>query len=247
MSLILRSLSATYGDGHCIDRHSHPWGQLAYASGGAMSVSTEDVAWLVPPARAVWLPPLVRHSLTMRGRTRLKTIYLSPERSAGLATSACGLEVSALLRELILHVVRLGALDDDVPHEATLAALLVDLLAEAGRLPLQLRMPSDPRAVRAASLIRREPARPLSLPELAAAAGASGRTLQRLFLSQTGLHIAAWRQAARLSHAAVRLLDGASVTAAGAECGYASTSAFISAFRKRTGLTPLAYRAARHG
>lgn len=240
MALIVRSLSVRYAHGHVIASHHHDWGQLVLAASGAIAVVAPDAEWLVPPARAVWLPPLVPHRLQMRGAAWLRTIYLSPDLAATLPETAYGLEVAALLRELILHLVRLGRVDDDAPYGMRLAELLVDLVLQAGSLP-RLRLPSDPRALRACALIRRDPGSPLSLPELAGHAGASVRTLQRLFLRQTGLHVAEWRQAARMSHAAALLLAGASVTEAGLEAGYAGTSAFVSAFRRRTGTTPGAY------
>jgi AraC-like DNA-binding protein len=243
MALVLRSLSVSYADGHVIDLHAHGWGQVVYAAGGAISVATAHAEWLVPPARAVWLPPGAAHRLRMRGVTQLRTVYLAPHAVARLPTACCGLDVSPLLRELILHITRLGPLDDAVGTHVTLAALLADLLAQARTLPFLLREPSDPRAARACALMRADPAAALSLATLASHAGAAPRTLQRLFIAQTGLHLAEWRQAARLLHAATLLLAGASVTRAGLDSGYASTSAFVSAFRRRTGVTPGAYRA----
>lgn len=241
MAPAVRSLSVRYADGHVIASHRHDWGQLVYAASGAIAVATCESEWLVPPARAVWLPPQARHRLQMRGAAWLRTIYLPSARAGALPETACGLEVSALLRELILHTACLGTVDDDAPHGERLAGLLVDLVAQAGSLPFRLRLPSDPRARRACALIRRNPAQVLSLPDQAIHAGASVRTLQRLFLRETGLHVAEWRRTARLSHAAMLLLDGASVTEAGLEAGYAGTSAFVSAFRRRTGMTPGAY------
>ena len=51
-----------------------------------------------------------------------------------------------------------------------------------------------------------------------------------------------WRQGARLMAAAASLLQGDSVTSAALDAGYASTSAFITAFRSRFGQTPGALR-----
>jgi AraC-like DNA-binding protein len=243
MALVLRSLAVAYGDGHVIDLHAHGWGQVVYAAGGAISVATARAAWLVPPARAVWLPPGEEHRLRMRGATQLRTVYVAPRKADVLPAACCGLDVSPLLRELILHITRLPPLDDAVPAHGTLANLLVDLLEQARALPFLLREPSDPRAARVCALIRADPAAGLSVSMLASHAGAAPRTLQRLFVAETGLRLAEWRQAARLMNAAMLLLEGASVTRAGLASGYASTSAFVSAFRRRTGMTPLAYRA----
>jgi AraC-like DNA-binding protein/predicted enzyme related to lactoylglutathione lyase len=99
-------------------------------------------------------------------------------------------------------------------------------------------MPKDPRAVRVADRLKDEPACEAELGSLASDAGASTRTLQRLFLDETGLRFSEWRQRLRLIHAASLLAEGMSVTEAGLEAGYAGSSAFIAAFRKRFGRTP---------
>ena len=119
-----------------------------------------------------------------------------------------------------------------------LAAAAVDQIAEARTLPLQLPLPRDPRALRLAERLTVDPADPAGLAELARAAGASARTIQRLFLGETGLPFAQWRQRLRLLHGAAALGEGKSVTDAGLEAGYSGTSAFIAAFRKHFGVTP---------
>ena len=93
-----------------------------------------------------------------------------------------------------------------------------------------------------AERLRADPSDPAEIGALARAAGASSRTLQRLFASETGLRFAEWRRRLRLLHAAALLSTGASVTDAGLDAGYQSTSAFIAAFQRQLGATPLRYR-----
>src|SRR6202042_3089873 len=81
-------------------------------------------------------------------------------------------------------------------------------------------------------------AAPAPLAELARGAGASLRTLQRLFPTETGLTLEAWRQKARLITAVAMLSGGAPVAVTAADCGYDSPSAFINAFRRQFGVTP---------
>jgi AraC-like DNA-binding protein len=89
-----------------------------------------------------------------------------------------------------------------------------------------------------------QPGAEASLAELARGAGASLRTLQRLFLAETGLSLDAWRGRARMQQAVVSLSNGAPVTEAALECGYQSPSAFIAAFKRTFGSTPGRYRGA---
>jgi len=126
-----------------------------------------------------------------------------------------------------------------------LAGLLIDRLVAARPVDLYLPWPNDPRALALAERLLRPPTERREIAALAEAAGASLRTLQRLFLMETGLTIEAWRQKARLVHAASLLSLGASVTTTAADCGYDSLSAFIVAFQRQFGVTPGRYRPAR--
>jgi AraC-like DNA-binding protein len=126
-------------------------------------------------------------------------------------------------------------------HER-LASLLLDLLAAGETARLSLPLPRDARARRLADRMLGAPGAPATLAELARGAGASLRTLQRLFLAETGLPLEAWRSRARMQHGVVLLSGGASVTEAALECGYRSPSAFIAAFKRAFGVTPSRYR-----
>ena len=238
MGFLVRTLATTYYGGHHIEPHAHQWGQLIYAASGVMRVRAGDRLWLVPPARAVWAPAGVRHEIWARGDYAMRTLYLDPGLAGSLTSDCRALEVSPLLRELILHVVSLGMLRDDDPAHGRLAGALIDLLGAAEDLPLTLPLPADPRAVRAALRLQALPSDPAPLEVIAFDAGASVRTLQRLFLEETGLRFGEWRQRLRLLHAAGAIGGGASVTEAGLDAGYASTSAFIAAFRRLFGRTP---------
>lgn len=242
MAFSVRTLAATYFEGHYIAPHAHPWGQLIYAAEGVMRVSAGDHLWVVPPARAVWTPPGITHEIRAQGTFKMRTVYLEPAISNVLPAECRALEVSALLRELVLHIVQLQMLDSGDPGHTHLIGVLLDRLRAAETLPLSIRMPTDRRALAVALRLQRDPTDAADLAELAAAAGASVRTLQRVFLIETGLGFAQWRQRLRLLQAVAKLSTGASVTQAGEEAGYTNTSAFIQAFRKQLGQTPLRYR-----
>ncbi|HEX5282856.1 MAG TPA: helix-turn-helix domain-containing protein [Bryocella sp.] len=76
---------------------------------------------------------------------------------------------------------------------------------------------------------------------MARTSGASRRTIERLFLSSTGMTFGRWRQQLRLMHALALLGSGAKVTHAALEAGYSTPSAFIAAFHKVLGATPSRY------
>ncbi|MEO6387158.1 MAG: helix-turn-helix transcriptional regulator [Croceibacterium sp.] len=238
MAIAIRCLAATYFGGFHIKPHRHLWGQLIYAAAGVMRVRAGGMLWIVPPARAVWVPAGVEHEIHGLGDFRMRTLYFPPEMVAHLAVDCCALEATPLLRELVLELVERCPVDEADASTMRLAVVAIDSIAQARTLPLQLPLPRDPRALRLADMLREDPASPAGLADLARAAGASARTIQRLFLAETGLPFAQWRQRLRLLHGATALGAGRSVTEAGLEAGYSGTSAFTAAFRKHFGVTP---------
>ena len=242
LETFLRTLGASYGHGHEIGEHAHGWAQLVFAESGAIHVTAAGQAWLIPSARAVWLPPDTTHCLRMRGETRLRTVYVPPERCGALFPLPLGIAVTSLLRELILELVRIGHVDAANRHHRAVGEAMLATLARAERLPWTLTLPVDRRALQVAHAIMADPASERVLADLASKSGGSLRTIQRRFVDETGMSLSEWRQVARLMKAAALLLDGETVTEAALGAGYAGVSAFIHAFRRKVGQTPSDFR-----
>jgi AraC-like DNA-binding protein len=238
--VLVRTYAVTHPSGSSISERAYDWAQLAYASAGVLTVHTTQGSWVVPPHRAVWIPAGVRHRLDMSGRVAVRTLYLSRALARGLPARCEAVNVSPLLRELVLEVVRLGLLRREVPAHARLARVVVDQLGTMPAVPLQLPMPLDPRARQVAERLLADPGGE-TLAGAAARAGASGRTIERAFRRETGLTLGRWRQRARFIEAMRRLAGGAPVTRVALEVGYESPSAFVSAFRRQLGTTPGRY------
>jgi AraC-like DNA-binding protein len=227
-----------FADGHVIRTHSHPWHQLVYASQGVMTVRTPEGAWVVPIHRGVWVPARTRHSIQMSGPVSLRTLYLAPSLSRSLPDKCRVISISPLLRELILRIVELDRLNLRSPVHAHLVFVLLDHLQVMESDAVHLPLPRDARAKRIAAMLQKQPADARSLVELSKQAGASKRTIERLFKSETGLGFGKWRQQLRLGHALRLLAAGEPVTTVALDVGYDSISAFISAFRLTFGKTP---------
>jgi AraC-like DNA-binding protein len=238
---IIRTVAAGYASGALLPIHSHNSAQLVYATEGVMTVETEDGTWVVPSYRAVWIPPGVSHSILMSGRVEMRTLYLVPELARHMPTRCFVLVVGPLLRELILHTIANRSLRRDVPEHRRLAGVLCDQLRILPAIPLELPLPRDTRAQEVASRLRDEPSDSSSVDTIARRAGASRRTLERIFRKETGMSLGEWRQQARLLHAMRLLAHGAPVTSTALEVGYESTSAFIAAFSRVLGTTPGRY------
>ena len=171
----------------------------------------------------------------------MRTLYLLPAVSKALPKECCTVNVPPLLRELILDAVARQTLQCSIPSEARLIGVMLDQIQALPAAPLQLPMPRDARASKVADLLKANPAEPASLEQMARQAGASPRTIERLFRSETNMGFAKWRQRLRLLHALRLLAAGESVTNVALETGYDSTSAFISMFRRELGTTPSRY------
>ncbi len=241
--LEIRSLASGYSTGFMIDSHRHEWHQLVYAVRGVMNVNTALSSWVVPSHRAVWVPAGTEHSIEMVGAVSLRTLYLKASLSAAFPRECCVVNVSPLLRELILRTIHIGMLDRKVPVQKRLTGVILDQLETLRTVPLRLPMPRDRRALRVVELLREDPSETHSLDQLGPRIGASKRTIERLFQVETEMSFGKWRQQFRMLHALRLLAAGESVTTVAFAVGYDSTSAFISAFKTTLGTTPGRYYA----
>jgi AraC-like DNA-binding protein len=240
-TVLVRTFPVTLTRDHVLPAHVHDWDQLTYAASGVLRVDTRDFTWLVPPHRAVWVPAGVEHAEHMFAPVSVRTLYFAPRLARALPRTCEAVNISNLLRELILHASRVGALDRKVPSQARTIGVLLDEMAAVSTIPLQLPLPRDARALRVANALRDAPDEGAPVATLARRAGASRRTIERLFLAETGMTIGDWRRRLRLLHAVRTLAEGGGVTDAALAVGYTSVSAFIAAFRKTFGTTPGRY------
>lgn len=237
----ITTLAHDYSTGYVIPSHFHDRDQLVYASRGVMTVRTSHGTWVVPTHRAVWIPAAVPHTITMSGTVAMRTLYFRPLLARTLPRGCCVLNVSPLLRELILRACTFAALKKAIKWQGHLIYVIIDQLEAIQMVALQLPNPSDPRALRVAKALIADPSDRRPLTHLCKAAGASKRTVERLFQQDVGMTCGRWRQQLRLMHAMRLLAEGTKVTYAALESGYSTPSAFISMFRKTLGTTPTLY------
>jgi AraC-like DNA-binding protein/mannose-6-phosphate isomerase-like protein (cupin superfamily) len=240
------TFSRDYPAGHVIPLHFHDRDQLVYASRGVMTVRTGDGTWVVPPQRAVWIPARISHTITMSGAVAMRTLYLKPKLAAALPRGCCVINVSTLLRELVVYACTAGTLKTTVNWQTHLIAVILHQLEASPTIPLQLPQLSDPRLVRVATILINNPGDPRTLAQFCRLTGAGKRSVERLFQQEVGITFGKWRQQLRLMQGMRLLAEGAKVTHAALESGYSTPSAFISAFKKTLGVTPRSYFRIRH-
>ena len=227
---------------------THRRGHLVYAASGVLSVHTERGTSIVPANRVAWTPAGRTHYHRAHGDTDMRIVFL-PASLARLAPDHPAVFlVSGLAREVLLALTgprgdgsAAGGYDDAAL--ARLRRVLVDELREAREQPLHLPAPRDDRLRAVARLLQADPADNTSLTELGRAAGASARTLSRLFRDELGMTFYEWRTQLRIYHALVLLADGHDTSHVAHACGWANPSSFIAAFAGVIGTTPGRYRA----
>jgi AraC-like DNA-binding protein/mannose-6-phosphate isomerase-like protein (cupin superfamily) len=230
-----------YVPGYLDPRHRHERAQLIYGCAGVALVTAGHTSFVVPPQRAVWVPAGVEHEVYMRGHVSCRTLYITPDAHPHLPTTCRVIEVSDLLRELILEAVNLPIEYDLDGRDGRLMALILDEIVAMKTTPLHAPMPRDGRLLRICTTIMRDPAQGDHLDQWAHAAGMGRRTFTRTFRRETGVSFASWRQTVRLMEALSRLAMGESVTGVAFEVGYGSSSAFTAMFRRTFGVAPTRY------
>lgn len=246
-----------------VQPHRHPWAQVAMSSDGVIRMTAGRSTYIVPPSRALWIPPGVEHVVTVLEDAEIRTVYVhasvrfpgAPAGDAGAAVSPFALwpqcrvlEVSPLLRELVPHLdTHPGTLAADAPadaRQAAVAALVLDELRRAAPVRLGVDLPADKRLRTLCEAVLAAPARWARLEQWAAHVGASPRTVARLFRSELGTSFGQWRQQVLLAHALALAARGRPMAGIAAELGYASASAFTAMVRRTVGAPPSRFFAA---
>jgi AraC-like DNA-binding protein len=227
-----------YPSGHETGLHRHPRAQLLFATTGVMRVTTESALFTVPPGTGLWVPADTLHAVHMVGATQMRALFLRADAAESGPGVTTVIAVSPLLRELILTVCGEPVVWDAQGPIRLVAALVLHEIGRAGTRPLSLPACRDPRLVRVAAALAADPADPRDLGEFAKIAGASVRTLARLFRAETGMSFQQWRRQLRMTEALARIAQGVPAARVAAAVGYASVPAFGAAFRETFGATP---------
>jgi len=233
--------------------HSHPWAQMAISTTGVLRLTVPHGAYIVPPSRALWIPPGVEHAVTMVEDADLRTLYFyQPPGRCGPAVARAQeepwrqcrvLEVSDLLRALVREMP--SEPDDAAPlppeqlqRERHLSALIQDELRRASSVRLGIDLPRDKRLRSLCEAVIADPTRHEALAEWARDTGASPRTVARLFRQELGSAFTQWRQQVILARAVALAAGRKPINQIAAELGYNSPSAFSAMVRRAVGLAP---------
>lgn len=226
--------------GAVVPAHRHRYGQLLYAISGLFVVRTSDGTWIVPSLRGVWVPPFIEHSVDILTDTKMRSAYVDASLCKEVGLGCRVVNVSNLLRELILYC---GEAREVSSGEFDFAAttLLVSLVMQASLSPLAIPIPADAMLRCIYDALIEEPSSQKTLAAWAHDVGGSERTLLRRLKAETGMSFRHWRQQIRLLRSLELLARGDPVTTVAFDVGYDTSSGFITSFRQTFGATPSSY------
>lgn len=218
--------------------------RLLLTGRGAAQVSVGKLCFVIPAGQALYLPPGTSANVVSRGEPTIQVVsFVAAAFQHDLPETVSPVRASALLRELVEAVAAIDPVAAGSSRHHRLFQVLVDQIRTAERVASALSLPTgrDKRLRRVTTRLIENPGSDVGLPEWAGIAGASSRTLARLFMTETGMNFKNWRQKARILRAIELLSQGESTTRVAYDVGYDTPNAFIASFKATTGCTPSRY------
>ncbi|MEM7225716.1 MAG: helix-turn-helix transcriptional regulator [Pseudomonadota bacterium] len=224
--------------GESYDWHSHDFGQLISAASGSMYVGTPGRVLLLSPAMALWIPPDVEHWMRYGSNNEMRYVDVRQDEAEKLGTECRIMAMTPLLKALISGTMPDHVTGRTADHTDAFHDLLRHELVAAADVTLSVAMPQDPRIRRIAEAALKEPGLVGPVDSWLAEAPASRKTIERLFVAETGMPPLRWLRHARILHAISRLAAGEKVSSVALDMGYESPSAFSYMFRRTLGRSP---------
>ena len=222
--------------------HTHDFGQFFSAIRGSMYVGTRDKVLLLSPAMAVWIPPDVEHWLRYVSSNEIIYVDVNRAESDKLGTVARIVQMTPILQSLMEVVPDSSSSGLTKPHEAALFDLHFHEILAARDIPLSISMPQDKRISGLAKAALDDPGLIATIDEWFNGASASRKTIERLFIGETGMAPSRWLRQVRILQAVSQLAAGKKISSVALDLGYQSPSAFAYMFRNAVGLSPSAFR-----
>ncbi|MBQ0756097.1 MAG: helix-turn-helix transcriptional regulator [Amphritea sp.] len=228
--------------GHYFPPHRHDWHQLLYAVSGVLVVDLIGERYFIPPEQAIWLPSGCQHSVYTGYGADLKSLYIESSYQGLASDRASVLQITPLMRELILVAAGIEVEYPFQGYENDLVQLLLQSLSRLERDDQHLPWPISGDLINLCNQLYEQSDSSETSEQLASSLAVSLRTLDRRFRRETGMSLKQWRQQLRLMQAIELLNTGQNITAIALELGYSSASPFIYMFREKFGLSPAQYR-----
>ncbi len=225
--------------------HAHPFGQLITARRGSLIIGTRNRVLLLSPAMVLWIPPDAQHWMRSQAPNEMLFVDVTGPEAAALGDRCRVLAMTPILQALMAATLPGAAGRLSEAHRQALFDLLRFEICNADDMPLSVQLPEDRRIRPLADAALKAPDTIRDVSAWIASAPASRKTVERLFVNETGMTPSRWLRHVRLLHAVVRLSSGEKVGNVALDLGYGSSSAFTFMFRQTLGLSPRAFATVR--
>ena len=142
----------------------------------------------------------------------MKNVYLLPSIDTELPNQSDVLNVSPMLREMIIHLSEQPVVQASTDSYWRIVQVLLDQLKVAPQASIQVPLPNDAKLGLVCNSLLDKPADNRSLKQWAEEINVSSRTLSRLFRNEVGMSFIEYRQQVRLSHSLTLLAQTLPVT-----------------------------------
>ncbi len=220
--------------------HQHRRAQLVISLRGSVTCHVADALLMVLPDSGVWIPGDVPHSNKASQDSQILMLFVE-QSATSLPMHACILGITALVREMVIHLADQGERFPDEAAYARYCAVMLDQLSRAPVEQLSVPLTRHPKLRPVCNALIAQPGDRRSRADWAREAAMSERTFDRLVMKETGLSFGRWRQQLQLIVALRDLSAGVSVQRVALTLGYESTTAFIIMFKKAFGVPPGRY------
>lgn len=232
------------------DTHVHDHHQIVLPLTGGMPLHVGGRADTVRDGRGVFLAPQVPHRFRVEGQGNRFLVVDFTAHAAGiphrlLPRLAAGtfFSLAEPARHLVRYLADLGGAPDAATAHHALALLLLEAKPAEPEASTRPPTPASARVATATAFLDAHLDQPVTVAEVARAAGLSPSHLQAEFRRQIGCGVAEYLRRARLDRAAALLVDGTRpIVDIALACGYADQTALTRALRKERGVTPGALR-----
>lgn len=222
--------------------HWHYKAQLLYAIQGNMEVTIDNKYFLLPPARAIFIPSKLPHKACSTQIVKYRSIYFDPNYFKNLPQAIKVINVSALLKESIKQACTICLNDTSQLYENALAQLIIEEVKRTQSSPFFLELPEDHRLQKILNYLKEKQILSENADIIASRFGMSTRTLSRLCMKELGISFYQWYQQLRLLKAIEKIATGLSTHEVASLLGYSNDSAFITMFKRFTGVTPSKFK-----
>jgi AraC-like DNA-binding protein len=224
-------------EGQFWPEHTHDAHELLSAITHGITVATDEAVHILPRGSAIWIPAGCPHAVRAGAGNTMRCTWFETSALPDALAHPTVLTTSALLDGVLRHLDTERGADQRERAEA----FALDLLSMDAQADTGLPQPSTHWLRDVTTALAAAPGDSRTVEQWAASCAVSVRTFTRRFQAETGVSFSEWRTRLRVQAAMAALTAGSAVAAVARGVGFESPSAFTTAFRRETGVTPLAF------